>query len=288
MKKEIFTGVCTALVTPFLDNGDIDFEGLKTLILRQIENKISAILILGTTGEGSTISFKERKKIIKFSKNLITPPTKLFVGCGSNNTKKAILYSKQAEKLGADGLLIVTPYYNKCNQNGAIIHYTQIANSVNLPIILYNVPTRTGFNLSPESVLKLTKIKNIVGIKEASENLEQIKNMFKEVGDKIAIYSGSDGLNNFFLSNRASGLISVLSNIYPNKLIQLYESYQNGTHKPHENNLTNFSKTLFIDINPIPVKYVLYKMGLIGYNFRLPLTPTSKQNETIIEKTFML
>lgn len=288
MKKEIFSGVCTALVTPFAKNKKIDYVGLKSLVLRQIENKVSGILILGTTGEGSTISFSEREKIIKFVKKLMSPPTKLFVGAGCNNTSLAIKYVRQAERLKVDGVLVVTPYYNKCNQNGAISHYTKIANSTSLPLILYNVPSRTGFNLSPESVLELSKTKNIVGIKEASENLAHIKKLVELVGDKLAIYSGSDGLNRYFLSNRASGMISVLSNIYPNKLIQQYESFQNGSYATYENNLSNYSKALFVDVNPIPVKYVLYKMGLIGYNFRLPLTPTCHKNEKLLEKIFML
>ena len=288
MKKEIFTGVCTALVTPFKKNGKIDYDALEKLILRQIDNKVNAILILGSTGEGSTILEKERKKIIKFARALINPPTKLFVGTGCNNTIIATKYTLQAESLGADGVLIVTPYYNKCNQNGAFLHYEYIAKKTHLPIILYNVPSRTGFNLSVETVSKLTKIKNIVGIKEANEDLEHIDELTRQVGDKIAIYSGNDSLNRYFLTHKASGMVSVLSNVYPDKLIQQYENLQNERLISAEDELLNFSKALFIDVNPMPVKYVLFKMGLIKYNYRLPLTKLDTKDEIRLDKIFNL
>ena len=288
--KMLFEGVGTALVTPFLDNGKIDFESLKKLIEIQIDNKIDAVILLGTTGESPTISFKERKKLITFARKLIPKTAKLIVGTGSNDTKTALKYTLQAQNLGADGALIVTPYYNKCTQNGAIAHYNYIAQNSRLPIIVYNVPSRTGFNLLPETMQKLSNTRNIIGIKEANENLDQIDQMLTLSKDKFSVYSGSDKLNQYFYSNGGKGCISVLSNIYPEKAKEHYRLSQIDTNKAEEyaQTLDEFATNLFIDVNPIPAKYVLYKQNKIGYNFRLPLTPTSIKNELALDDTFDL
>lgn len=289
MKKELFKGLCTALVTPFLDNGEIDYSSFKTLINRQLDAKVDAILILGTTGEGSTVDFKEKEKLIKFARKLTPHTTKLLVGTGCNNTKTALKYTLQAEKLDADGVLIVTPYYNKCSQKGAFEHYKFILEHSDIPIILYNVPSRTGFNLDVATVAKLAMFQNVVGIKEANSNEEHIKELCKTVKN-IAIYSGNDDQNHLFLSQNASGAISVLSNIYPERLKQLFNKAKlniDYAQKDFEE-MQVFCKNLFIDVNPIPVKYVLYKIGLIKYSYRLPLTRLDTKDEVVLDYTFNL
>lgn len=291
MTKALFEGICTALVTPFNSKNQIDYKALKKLIDLQIKACVQAILILGSTGEGSTISFKERKKIIRFSRKLIKPPIKLLVGSSCNNTQTALKFTKLSQKLKADGVLISTPYYNKCSQAGAIVHFSHIAKHSNIPIIVYNVPSRTGFNLLPETTLNISHIKNIVGIKEASLDQAHIKKLF-ELTNNFPIYSGNDNLNSFFLKLGAKGSISVLSNIYPNLIKQQFNSFkitQTKQQASYTNSKINkLSSSLFIDVNPIPVKFVLSKLNLINYSFRLPLTKTSKVNENILIKTFKL
>ena len=289
MKKELFNGLCTALVTPFLDNGKVDYQSFQLLIKRQLEAKVDAILILGTTGEGSTIEYKERTKLIKLARKLVTPPTKLLVGTGCNDTAHALKYTLQAQKLKVDGVLIATPYYNKCSQNGAFEHYKFIAENSNIPIILYNVPSRTGFNLEIDTIQKLSTFQNIVGIKESNSNTTHIKDLCKTIKN-MAIYSGNDDQNHLFLSLNASGSISVLSNIFPQKMKQIFDKAKINidTAKNDFDNLQIFCKNLFVDVNPIPVKYVLYKMGLIKYSYRLPLTKLSQKDEVVLDYTFNL
>lgn len=288
MKKELFTGVCTAIVTPFLDNLKIDYSSFKTLLSKQIDARVDAILILGTTGEGCTISYTERNKLIRFARQLIPPQIKLLVGTGSNDTKLATKYTLQAQKLSADGVVIVTPYYNKCSQKGAFEHYKYILEHTNIPIIMYNVPTRTGFNLEISTIHRLSKFKNIVGIKEASLTKKHIEKELCEIKN-IAIYSGNDSFNQLFLSSSASGIISVLSNIYPETLKDLYQKHTKNIDVTKDFScLQQKSNNLFIDINPMPVKYILYKMGLIKYNFRLPLTRLHSTDEIILDYTFNL
>ncbi|MBE7074651.1 MAG: 4-hydroxy-tetrahydrodipicolinate synthase [Clostridiales bacterium] len=276
----MFNGVGTALVTPFSGN-EIDYLALKGLIQRQIKAGVSAIIVLGTTGEPATISEIEREKIIKTAIATADKKIKVIVGCGSNSTSHAIKLYKQAESLGADGALIVTPYYNKCTQKGIIEHYKAIASSGELPIIVYNVPGRTGVNILPETMLSLAKIKNINGVKEASGNIEQVLQIFKLVGSKISIYSGEDSLNAIFMSMGASGTISVLSNVLPKLVVKMcnfskekqYEKMfilQRGVH--------DIIKVLFVEVNPIPVKAALWHLGLCKNELRLPLTKISKEN----------
>lgn len=289
MKKELFKGVCTALVTPFCDDGKVDYLALETLIQRQIDAQVDAILVLGTTGESSTINYKERQQIIKLARKLISPPTKLLVGAGCNDTAKALKYTLQAQRLKADGVLIVTPYYSKCSQKGAFEHYKYIAENSNIPIILYNVPSRTGFNLSIDTIAQLSIFQNIVGIKEANPNIDHIKQLCKSIKN-MAIYSGNDDQNYLFLSLNASGVISVLSNIFPKKLRQMITIAQRNIDgiKCEFEKMQIFCKNLFVDVNPIPVKYVLYRLNLIKYNYRLPLTRLNTKDEIIIDYTFNL
>lgn len=276
----IFEGSAVALVTPFDKNNEVDYFEFKNLIEFQIANRTNAIVILGTTGESSTISRSERTKIIKFAVCVVSHRVPLIVGTGSNSTLISKELTKEAETLGADGVLIVTPYYNKCNQQGLFEHYKTIAKSTKLPIILYNVPSRTGVNVSPETVAKLSKIKNIVGIKEASGNLSQIQDILCRHLKNFSVYSGDDGLYLPLISLGAKGVISVTANIKPSESAYIYEFAKNNDYYNAQklaNYLHNLNKSLFLDINPICVKYYL---NLIGFNVgkpRLPLTePSSK------------
>lgn len=276
----IFKGSAVALVTPMTQSGEINYYSLKELIDYQIACGTKAIIILGTTGESPTITIDEREKIIKFCVCMVAKRIPVIVGTGSNSTATAIKLTKQAEKLGADGALIVTPYYNKCNQDGLFEHYKKIAGETNLPIILYNVPSRTGVNILPETVLKLSKIKNIVGLKEASGNLNQISEIISLVNGSFAIYSGDDNLTLPILSLGAVGTISVTANVYPEQMellceFALSQDYSNA--RRINNFLKNANHAMFLDVNPIPVKAY---MNLVGFKVgkpRLPLTEASEK-----------
>lgn len=214
MKEVIFKGCGTALVTPFTNDG-INFEELRKLIEFQILEGVDALIVCGTTGESSTMSLEEKKSVIDFSIKIANKRIPIIAGTGGNNTKDVITLSKYAEDIGADGLLLVTPYYNKTTQHGLIKHYTEIAQSVKIPIIIYNVPSRTGLNIEPETCLELSKIPNIVAIKEASGNISQVAKIANLCQDELTIYSGNDDQIVPTLSLGGLGVISVLSNIYP-------------------------------------------------------------------------
>lgn len=276
----IFKGSAVALVTPMTQSGEINYYSLKELIDYQIACGTKAIIILGTTGESSTITIDEREKIIKFCVCMVAKRIPVIVGTGSNSTATAIKLTKQAEKLGADGALIVTPYYNKCNQDGLFEHYKKIAGETNLPIILYNVPSRTGVNILPETVLKLSKIKNIVGLKEASGNLNQISEIISLVNGSFAIYSGDDNLTLPILSLGAVGTISVTANVYPEQMellceFALSQDYSNA--RRINNFLKNANHAMFLDVNPIPVKAYMNMVGFKVGKPRLPLTEASEK-----------
>ena len=214
MKEVIFKGCGTALVTPFTNDG-INFEELRKLIEFQILEGVDALIVCGTTGESSTMSLEEKKSVIDFSIKIANKRIPIIAGTGGNNTKDVITLSKYAEDIGADGLLLVTPYYNKTTQHGLVKHYTEIAQSVKIPIIIYNVPSRTGLNIEPETCLELSKIPNIVAIKEASGNISQVAKIANLCQDELTIYSGNDDQIVPTLSLGGLGVISVLSNIYP-------------------------------------------------------------------------
>lgn len=271
----MFVGSAVALVTPFDKNNEVNYFELKNLIDYQIANGTKAIVILGTTGESSTISRDERTKIIKFCVNIVSKKIPLIVGTGSNSTATSIILTKEAEELGADAALIVTPYYNKCNQNGLYLHYKAIAKETNLPIILYNVPSRTGVNILPETVLKLSKIKNIKGIKEASGNLLQIEKIINITNSDFYVYSGDDGLTLPIIAMGGKGVISVTANTKPQEVQYLCEhAIRNDFFNARRwaVYLSNLNKALFFDVNPICIKYY---MNISGFNVgkpRLPLT----------------
>ena len=284
---KIFSGSGVALITPFKNN-HVDFDALENQILKQLRAHTDAIVLLGTTGEPCTLYQEEKNEIISFAKHIIGDRAKLIVGVGSNNTEEVLDNIKFAESQNVDGLLVVTPYYNKANEDGIIAHYTKIANSTDLPIILYNVPSRTGVNLTPEIVLKLSDIPNIIGIKEATSDINQILKLFHLLKSKIAIYSGEDSLNYIFLSLGAEGVISVTANIAPKHVKALCDNAfkKNFLTCQHiHEKLYGLNKNLFLEVNPIPVKTALYMLGEIAEEFRLPLYKMTKENKKILQST---
>lgn len=286
MKNTVFIGCGTAIATPFTESA-INYIEFGKLIEDQIKNEIDAIIVCGTTGESSTMSEDEKKNVIKYAINKIDKRTKVIIGTGSNNTKTAVEMSKYAEQEGADALLIVTPYYNKTTQSGLIAHYKKIAENVNIPIIVYNVPSRTGVNILPETCLELSKINNIVGIKEASGNISQIAKISSLCGDNFDIYSGNDDQIVPILSLGGKGVISVLSNIMPKYTHDMVYKYLNGEVKEAckmQLEVLELIEILFSETNPIPIKYAL---NLMGYDYgipRLPLVELSKKNKERLVK----
>ena len=281
MKETIFKGCGTAIATPFTEDG-VNFEEFGKLLEDQIKAGVDAIIVCGTTGESATMSEKERKDTIKFAIDKIAKRTKVVVGTGSNNTKSAIEMSKFAEEAGADALLVVTPYYNKTTQKGLVEHYKAIAEAVSLPIIMYSVASRTGVNITPETCLELSKIDNIVAIKEASGNISQVAKIAALCGDNLDIYSGNDDQIIPVLSLGGKGVISVLANVMPKYTHDMTYKYFNGDVEEAckmQLEVIDLIDALFSEVNPIPVKYAL---NLMGYNFgkpRLPLIELSDKNK---------
>ena len=285
MKKNIFIGCGTALVTPFTEDG-IDFDTLKKLIDFQIQQGTDALIILGTTGESSTMTLEEKKQVVKFAIDNVHKQIPVIVGAGGNNTKAVIEFSKYAESIGADGLLLVTPYYNKTTQNGLIMHYTEIAKNTSLPIILYNVPSRTGLNIEPKTCLELSKIPNIVAIKEASGNISQIAKIASLCGDNLHIYSGNDDQTLPILSLGGIGVISVLSNIAPKFVHNMVFDYLSGNYtlaKDSQIKSISLIDSLFCETNPIPIKSALSMVGYDSMKVRLPLVTMSLEKQKILE-----
>ena len=278
-KRTLFKGCATAIITPFSE-GNVDYLAFGELIERQISNGCDGIVILGTTGEASTIYENERNEMISFAKRKIAKRVPLIVGTGSNATSVAVRYTKAAEELGADGCLVVSPYYNKATKNGLVEHYKSIAKSVKIPIILYNVPSRTGVNIPLDVYEKLSKIDNIVGIKEASGNISYTEEIIERLGSYYSVYSGCDELTLPILSLGGSGVISVVSNIVPSRIHQLcYEFFNGSTEKSTslQLELMPLIKELFQEVNPIPVKSALYIMGLCKNEFRLPMCHSTRE-----------
>ena len=281
MKDIIFEGCGTAIATPFTKDG-VNFEEFGKIIEFQIQNNIDAIIVCGTTGESATMSTEEKKETIKYAIEKVAKRTKVVVGTGSNNTKSAIEMSKYAEEVGADGILVVTPYYNKTTQKGLISHYKEIAEAVNLPIIMYNVPSRTGVNILPKTCLELSKIKNIVAIKEASGDISQVAKIVNLCKEDLTIYSGNDDQIIPVLSLGGKGVISVLSNIMPKYTHNMTKKYLEGDleeARKMQLEVSDLIEALFTEVNPIPVKYAL---NLMGYKFgipRLPLIELTDENK---------
>lgn len=280
---ELFKGSGVALVTPFKKDGSIDYQALRKLIDFQIENNTDAIIITGTTGESATLSYIEHLNVIEECINHVNGRIPVIAGTGSNCTKSAITMSKEAENLGADGLLIVTPYYNKTTQKGLINHYQKISEKVNIPIILYNVPSRTGLNIEPKTVKEITETcENVKGIKEASGNINNIAEIQELLGDKIKIYSGNDDQIVPILSLGGVGVISVIANILPKETHDLVMNYLNGNieqSKKEQIKMLKLIKTLFIETNPIPIKKALEEMNMIEGTLREPLIEMEEEHK---------
>ena len=286
MKKTIFKGCGTAIATPFTEDG-VNFEEFGKLLEDQIANEVDAIIVCGTTGESATMSEEEKKEVIKFAIDKVNKRTKVVIGTGSNNKTSAIKMSKYAEEAGADALLVVTPYYNKTTQKGLVAHYKASAESVSLPIIMYSVPSRTGVNITPETCLELSKIENIVAIKEASGNISQVAKIASLCRDNLDIYSGNDDQVIPLLSLGGKGVISVLSNVMPKYTHEMVHKYLDGDVKEAckmQLDVLDLIDALFCEVNPIPVKYAL---NLMGYNFgkpRMPLIELSDSNKEKLEE----
>ena len=272
----IFKGAGVAIVTPMFEDGSVNYDKLKEILEEQIASETDAIIICGTTGESATMSEKEHSEVIKFAVDTVAKRIPVIAGTGSNCTQTAIELSKQAEEDGADALLLVTPYYNKATQNGLIAHYKAIAESVSLPIILYNVPSRTGCNILPETAAYLGKnVKNIVAIKEASGNISQVAKLKALAGDSLDIYSGNDDQVIPLLSLGGIGVISVLSNVAPKFTHDMVMKYLEGDHETALNmqlEALPLIDALFCEVNPIPVKAAMNLMGKEVGPLRAPLT----------------
>ncbi len=288
MKKTIFTGAGVAIATPFFEDGSINYDELGRLIDFNIDNGTDAIIICGTTGESATMSDEEHIECIRYAVEKTAGRVPVIAGTGSNDTKYAVSLSKEAEKLGADALLLVTPYYNKTSQAGLVAHYRTIAEAVSLPIIVYSVASRTGVNITPETCVELAKIPNIVAIKEASGNISQIAQIAALCGDELDIYSGNDDQIIPIMALGAKGVISVLSNVMPFETHEvatlcLENNYPEAREKMWK--LQQLAKDLFIDVNPIPVKHALNAMGFKAGPCRMPLCEMSDAAKEKLEGT---
>lgn len=287
-KPVIFTGSGVALVTPMFEDGSVNFEELDRLIDFQIENDTDAIITCGTTGESSTLDHEEHCAVMEHTVKRVAGRIPVIAGCGSNDTRYCVELSSEAKKLGADALLLVTPYYNKSSQSGLIRHYTYVADRIDLPIILYNVPSRTGCNIKPETYAVLADHPGIVGIKEANGDISSVAKTMALCGDKIALYSGNDDQTLPILSLGGKGVISVFANVFPKEMHELVQSYLEGnTARSLELQLhyLDLMNDLFIDVNPIPVKAAVNLMGFRCGECRMPLAPLSEVSLEILKST---
>ena len=287
MKNTVFEGAATAIITPFFEDGSIDFESFGDLIDFQIESGIDAIVAAGTTGEGSTLSDEEHRAVIEFCVKRANHRVPVIAGTGSNDIAYSIELTKAAEELGADAMLLVTPYYNKATQSGLIKSFSAVADQTSKPCILYNVPSRTGCNILPETVAELSKHPNIVGIKEASGNISQIAEVARVCGDDFSIYSGNDDQIVPVMSLGGKGVISVLSNLLPSETSRMCKLCLSGDYKTAAKLQLKYLpliSSLFSEVNPIPVKAAMSAMGYGLNTLRLPLTPVSEANGRTLYK----
>ncbi len=277
----IFKGSGVAITTPFDKEGKINFNALKNHLEFLIKNNTDAIIVAGTTGEGATLSVSEHLDVVKYTVDVVNKRIPVIAGTGSNNTSKACELTSSCEKLGVDGFLVVTPYYNKGTQQGLIEHFTSIANVTKLPIILYNVPSRTNVNIEANTVYELSKVNNIVGIKEASGDLSQIARIAKLCGSEFSIYSGNDDQIVPVMSLGGDGVITVLGNILPKETHNIVYNYLDNNHKSSlelQLKYLDLIDLLFVEVNPIPIKSALNLMGFEAGYLRLPLTTLTKEN----------
>jgi len=278
----IFRGAGVAIVTPMKANGEVDYEQFKKLVEFQIEGGTDAIIVCGTTGEASTLTHEEHLEVIKYCVEVVAGRIPVIAGTGSNCTQTAIYLSTEAEKYGVDGLLLVSPYYNKATQNGLYEHFKAVAQSVKIPALLYNVPSRTGCNILPETVVRLCRdVENIVGVKEASGNISQIAHLAAIAGDDVDIYSGNDDQIVPILSLGGKGVISVLSNVAPRQTHDICEKFFAGDvagSRKLQLEALDLCGALFCEVNPIPVKKALQLIGMIDGTLRMPLTEMEEKN----------
>ena len=280
MKKTIFKGMATAIVTPMTADG-IDYDALERFLEFQIENGINAIVVMGTTGENATIEPEDQEKVIRFTVEKVAKRVPVIAGTGANNTAHVLENTKAACEAGADAVLVVTPYYNKATQKGLIQHFTLVADASTVPVILYNVPGRTGCNMLPETVAVLAEHPNIVGIKEATGNMAQMVKIMHLCGDKIDVYSGEDALTVPMMSMGGAGTISVLSNVAPRASVAMTDACLRGDYAAaaqFQCDLLPLIDCLFSEVNPIPAKAAVSAMGFGEENLRLPLTPMEGGN----------
>lgn len=275
----LFKGCATALITPFKD-GKIDYVAMGKIIENQIKEKVDAVVVCGTTGEASTLSNKEKIQLVKFAVDLVDGRLPVIAGSGTNNTAAALELSKEMQETGANGLLIVTPYYNKCTEKGLIAHYEKIADNVEIPIIMYSVPSRTGVNITPSTVNVLSKHPNIVGIKEASGNISQICEIASYISDDFDLISGNDDQTIPIMSLGGVGCISTVSNIIPARFTRMIHDYLNGNYLEAGREqvvLKPLIDSLFVEVNPGPVKAAMNMLGMCSLEYRLPMcVPTNK------------
>lgn len=286
MKNTIFTGAAIAIITPMNADGSINYKKLGELIDFQIENHTDAIVICGTTGEASTMTDEEHLECIRFAVEKTAHRVPVIAGTGSNDTKYAADLSREAESAGADGLLLVTPYYNKTTQSGLIAHFTAVANAVNIPIILYNIPGRTGMNMDVATVKALAKHPNIVAVKEASGNISYAAKLIAECGDMIDVYSGNDDMIVPIMSLGGKGVISVLSHVIPKEthdMVQLCLDNNFAEAAKLQIEYLDLINNLFIEVNPIPVKAAVNMMGMGAGPCRLPLCEMSKEHKAVLQ-----
>lgn len=279
--KGFFSGSATALITPFNETG-VNYEVLGQLIERQIEGGTDAIVFLGTTGEPSTMSFAEEHVLMEYAVKKVNKRAKVIFGCGSNNTADAIMTAQKAESYGADGLLAVTPYYNKCTQNGLVAYYKAICEAVSIPVIVYNVPGRTGVEIQPATMAKIAEIPNIAGIKDAGGNMSKTMETLRLVREKCDVYSGEDALNLPILAAGGAGVISVLSNVIPSevkKLCSLIAAGDLADAIALNDKLLPLANACFVEVNPIPVKAAMNLSGFDVGTPRAPLTEIEPQNK---------
>ena len=284
MKNTIFTGMATAIVTP-MTRDDIDYEALGRFLEFQIENGINAIVVMGTTGENATIEYNVQKEIIRFTVQKVAGRVPVIAGTGTNNTEHVIHNTKAACEVGADAVLVVTPYYNKATQNGLYQHFMAVADASTVPVILYNVPGRTGCNLLPKTVARLAEHERIVAIKEATGNMAQMVEIMHLCGDKIDVYSGEDALTVPMMAMGAAGTISVLSNVAPKESVAMTDACKAGDFKTAAKMQADFLpliNALFSEVNPIPAKAGVSAMGFGEENLRLPLTPMEDATRAVL------
>ncbi|WP_124067353.1 4-hydroxy-tetrahydrodipicolinate synthase [Clostridium sp. E02] len=282
MRDAIFKGSAAAIVTPMDHQGNIDFTAMERLLKFQLENGTDAILVNGTTGESATLEEKEKLELFEFVVHYVNHRVPVLIGTGSNSTTRSVSLSRKAQALGASALLQVTPYYNKTSQQGLVEHFTKVADSVEIPIILYNVPTRTGVNVEPETYRKLSEHPNIQAIKEAGGNISHIAKVAALCGDRLDLYSGNDDQTVPILSLGGKGVISVLANIMPFEMHMICNYFFDGEIEKSRDmqlELLKVMNAMFMDVNPIPVKAALSILGLCKENYRLPLVPMNKSEK---------